>query len=97
MIADAATHLGIAMANASKMFAPERVVLAVAPELDFAELTAGEEQAFRWQYVHENAPMPLFESMANAPATLARGAACTVLGRLFTADASGLDAVDQAG
>lgn len=89
VIADAGYHLGMAMANASKMFAPEQIVLAVAPEADFPEISAGARRVFAAQYEHENVPAPVFESTTIMPSTLARGAACIILSSLFSASTSG--------
>lgn len=89
VITNASQHLGMAMANASKMFAPDQIVLAVAPEANFPELSAGARLVFQAQYDHENVPAPVFETKVIKPSTLARGAACVILAKLFSASTSG--------
>ncbi|AIY02247.1 hypothetical protein ART_2648 [Arthrobacter sp. PAMC 25486] len=96
VIKEAGYHLGMAMANVSKIFAPEQIVLAVAPEADFPQLAAGALREFKAQYKHENDPAPEFESTTIMPATLARGAACMILAKLFTASTSRLGKADAA-
>ncbi|MFE5258760.1 ROK family transcriptional regulator [Streptomyces coelicoflavus] len=86
VITEAADTLGTAMANASKMFGPERVVVAFTREMNLPVLTARTEATFHGQYRHENTPAPELElTSADRPA-LARGAAYDVLARMFTAD-----------
>lgn len=85
LIADAATHLGVAMANVSKIFAPERVVFAYSAELDGIDFVAATVSAFRAQYVHEHAPIPEVQPIIAVPMGQARGAAYAVLAGLFTA------------
>lgn len=88
LIDSAAEKLGTAMANASKMFGPERIVAAFTKEMDLPDLIARSSKTFRRQYAHENTPAPGLDwVLADEPA-LARGAAYTVLSRLFTADLS---------
>ncbi|WP_406458492.1 ROK family protein [Streptomyces sp. NBC_00876] len=92
VVTDAADKLGAAMANAAKMFGPERVVMAFTREMDLPAFAARTERMFRLQYAQENTPAPEVElATADEPA-LARGAAYNVLARLFTAEVSESDA-----
>ena len=92
-VAAAAAKLGAAVANAAKLFGPERVVLAAAHGIPgFADRT---EQVFLSHYEHGDARAPEVEHVAADDLTIARGAACTILARLFTTDLS--DAAATAG
>lgn len=84
----AADGLGTAVANAGKMFGPERVVIAFTPEMNLAALTARSEQVFRRQYGYSATPPPDLELAATGPSDHASGAAYTVLAQLFTARTS---------
>ncbi|MFB7587086.1 ROK family protein [Streptomyces sp. NPDC056169] len=88
VLASAADCLGTAVANAAKMFGPERVVLAFTPEMNVPALTARTEQVFRRQYAHGTTPPPALEIAATGPSGHASGAAYTVLAQLFTAGTS---------
>lgn len=91
VMTDAADKLGTAMANAAKMFGPERVVMAFTHEMNLPAFAARTERMFRLQYAHENTPAPELElAVADEPA-LARGAAYNVLARMFTAEVSESD------
>ncbi|MFJ5957016.1 ROK family protein [Paenarthrobacter sp. NPDC092416] len=85
LIADAALHLGIGMANTAKVLGPEQVVVGFAPEADLGSFAEQTKQAFLCQYDHANTPPPLFDTAVAHPVALARGAACSVLAGLFTA------------
>lgn len=85
---DAALHLGESMANAGKMFGPERVIMAFAPEADRDRLATATATAFAAQFTHEHAPAPALEVVNADPLDLARGAAYIVLAQLFSADVS---------
>jgi predicted NBD/HSP70 family sugar kinase len=91
VIANAADSLGTAVANAAKMFGPERVVVAFTPEMNVPALTARTEQVFRQQYAHGTTPPPALEIAATGPSSHASGAAYTVLAQLFTASTSDAD------
>ncbi|WP_405944136.1 ROK family protein [Streptomyces sp. NBC_00932] len=84
LVTEAADRLGIAMANASKMFGPEHVVVAFTQEMNMPALTTHVEKVFRRQYEHDNTPAPDLELTATDPSTHARGAAYTVLAQMFT-------------
>ncbi|WP_328460345.1 ROK family protein [Streptomyces sp. NBC_00448] len=88
LLGEAGDRLGVAMANAAKMFGPERVVVAFTPEMNLPELAARVERVFRRQYEHENTPAPDLELTATDPSTHGRGAAYTVLARMFTVGAT---------
>ena len=88
---DAARELGVAMANASKMFGPEGVVVAFAPELDIPHLARGVSAAFAAEFVHGNTAAPHLDVVVGAEAEVAKGAAYEVLSPLFTADVAQLD------
>lgn len=85
VIADAGLRLGQAMANAVKLVRPERVLLAFAPEMDFAELPRLTAAAFRADFAHEQLEPELRTAVADASA-VARGAAAEILAGVFTAD-----------
>ncbi|MCX5394339.1 ROK family protein [Streptomyces sp. NBC_00094] len=97
VIASAADSLGTAVANAAKMFGPERVVVAFTPEMNVPALTAGTEEVFRRQYAHGTTPPPALEIAATGPSSHASGAAYTVLARLFTADTADTSDADATG
>ncbi|WP_327576481.1 ROK family transcriptional regulator [Streptomyces sp. NBC_00145] len=88
VITSAAYRLGTAVANAAKLFGPERVVIAFTPEMNLAALTARTEQVFRCQYGHSATPPPDLELAVTGPSDHASGAAYTVLAQLFTASTS---------
>lgn len=89
LIADAAAHLGIGMANAAKVLGPEQVVVGFAPEAALGTFSGQTRRAFLSQYEHANTPPPLFDTAVAHPDALARGAACSVLATLFTASPTG--------
>ncbi|GAA3285219.1 ROK family transcriptional regulator [Paenarthrobacter aurescens] len=89
LIADAALHLGIGMANAAKVLGPEQVVVGFAPEANLGTFAEQTKHAFMSQYLHANTPPPLFDAAIADPVALARGAACSVLAGLFTASPTG--------
>ncbi|WP_458108463.1 ROK family protein [Arthrobacter sp. R3-55] len=89
LIADAALHLGIGMANAAKVLGPEQVVVGFAPEADLGTFAEQTKHSFVRQYDHANTPPPLFDASVADPVALARGAACSVLAGLFTATPTG--------
>ncbi|MCT9870805.1 ROK family transcriptional regulator [Paenarthrobacter aurescens] len=89
LIADAAGHLGIGMANAAKVLGPEQVVVGFAPEAVLGTFAEQTKRAFLSQYLHANTPPPLFDAAIADPVALARGAACSVLAGLFTASPTG--------
>lgn len=89
LIADAALHLGIGMANTAKVLGPEQVVVGFAPEADLGTFAEQTKHAFLTQYDHANTPPPLFDTAIADPVALARGAACSVLAGLFTASPTG--------
>ncbi|MGJ3191593.1 ROK family protein [Paenarthrobacter sp. FR1] len=89
LIADAAMHLGIGMANIAKVMGPEQVVVGFAPEADLGTFAEQAKRAFLNQYSHANTPSPSFDAAIADPVALARGAACSVLAGLFTASPTG--------
>ncbi|MCD4849441.1 ROK family transcriptional regulator [Arthrobacter sp. AK01] len=89
LIADAALHLGIGMANTAKVMGPEQVVVGFAPEADLGSFAEQTKRAFLNQYRHANTPSPSFDAAIADPVALARGAACSVLAGLFTASPTG--------
>lgn len=80
----AADHLARGVANAAKVLGPERVVLAVAPEMDVPALTGRLLAAFAREYEHHNAPAPQVTTEVADQHALALGAAYVLLGELFT-------------
>ncbi|MEV0323058.1 ROK family protein [Streptomyces sp. NPDC050658] len=97
LLADAADKLGSAMANVAKLLGPERVFVAFAGEMGHAVLASRTEQEFLRQYAHDNAPAPALELTRADETALARGAAYTVLARVFTTDISEAHAEDETG
>ncbi len=89
LIADAALHLGIGMANTAKVLGPGQVVVGFAPEADLGTFAEQTRHAFVRQYDHSNTPPPSFDAAIADPVALARGAACSVLAGLFTASPTG--------
>ncbi|MFF0483186.1 ROK family protein [Streptomyces sp. NPDC004435] len=88
VVASAADSLGTAVANAAKMFGPERIVVAFTPEMNVPALTSRTEQVFRRQYAHGTTPPPALEIAVTGPSSHAAGAAYTVLAQMFTADST---------
>ncbi|NBE52114.1 ROK family transcriptional regulator [Streptomyces boluensis] len=88
VIVSAAEQLGAAVANAAKVFGPERVVVAFTPEMNLPALTSRTEEVFRRQYAHSTTPPPALELAVTGPSDHASGAAHTVLAQLFTASTS---------
>ncbi|MFI8425842.1 ROK family protein [Streptomyces sp. NPDC085479] len=86
LFAEAAERLGSAMANAAKLLGPERVFVAFAGEMGHAVLASGTEREFLRQFAHGNTPVPAFEQTRADETALARGAAYTILARVFTTD-----------
>ncbi|WP_420179115.1 ROK family protein [Paenarthrobacter sp. TA1.8] len=89
LIADAALHLGIGMANMAKVLGPGQVVVGFAPEAALGMFAEQTKDAFLNQYSHANTPPPIFDASIADPVALARGAACSVLAGLFTASPTG--------
>ncbi|MGO4145092.1 ROK family protein [Paenarthrobacter sp. YAF11_1] len=89
LIADAALHLGIGMANMAKVLGPGQVVVGFAPEAALGTFAEQTKDAFVRQYDHANTPPPIFDTAIADPVALARGAACSVLAGLFTASPTG--------
>lgn len=89
LIADAALHLGIGMANMAKVLGPGQVVAGFAPEAALGTFAEQTKDAFVRQYDHANTPPPIFDTAIADPVALARGAACSVLAGLFTASPTG--------
>ncbi|MCT9819340.1 ROK family protein [Microbacterium sp. W1N] len=83
---EAARRLGAAMANACKMFGPERVLVAVGSEVDGDALLPRAAAVFAEQFVHEHAPAPALDVTAADRLAFARGAAYEVLAHMFSAD-----------
>ncbi|GLU88559.1 ROK family protein [Agromyces sp. NBRC 114283] len=84
--AEAAAALGQSMANACKLFGPDRVILAFAPEADRERLAEATVAVFGEQFAHEHAPAPLVEITTAEPIDLSRGAAYVLLSQLFNAE-----------
>ncbi|HEY9356461.1 MAG TPA: ROK family protein [Arthrobacter sp.] len=85
LIADAAWHLGVGMANVAKVLGPEKVIVGFAPEAQLGKFAEQNMESFQRQYDHANTPPPAFDTAIANHAELARGAACSVLGGLFVA------------
>jgi len=83
IVADAVDHLALGVANAAKVLGPERVVLAVTPDMDVPQLTDGLAAAVEREYAHHNAPAPQVTLEPADPLALATGAAYVSLARLF--------------
>jgi predicted NBD/HSP70 family sugar kinase len=96
VLQDAGEHLGIAIANASKMFGPERVVVAFAPELDIPFFAREVVAAFEAEFRHGNTRAPELDVVVGAESEVAKGAAYEVLSRLFTTDVADIDRTDIA-
>jgi predicted NBD/HSP70 family sugar kinase len=94
VLEDAARELGIAVANASKMFGPEGVIIAFAPELDIPALSAGTVDAYRAEFEHGNTLAPTLDVVVATEAEVAKGAAYEVLSPLFVAAVAHLDEAD---
>lgn len=91
VLREAGAHLGVAIANASKLLGPERVLVAFAPELDIPLLSRQAIETFTAEFEHGNTPPPGLEVFVGAEREVAKGAAYEVLGRLFTTDVSEID------
>ncbi|QKW10305.1 ROK family protein [Streptomyces sp. NA04227] len=76
--------LGTAVANAAKMFGPERVALAFTQDMSLPPLLVSAREAFHAQYLHENTAPPALELTTAKSPLLARGAAHSALSRTFT-------------
>ncbi|MDI2033735.1 ROK family transcriptional regulator [Paenarthrobacter nitroguajacolicus] len=85
LIARAAGHVGIGMANLAKALGPEKVVVGFAPEAWIGTFAEQAKEAFLVEYQHANTPPPGVEAVTTDHAAVARGAACAVLAGLFTA------------
>lgn len=96
VLQEAGEQLGIAMANASKMFGPERVVVAFAPELDFPSLSDEVVSTFQREFRHGNTVAPELDVFVGVEAEVAKGAAYEVLSRLFTTDVAEIERTDFA-
>ncbi|GAA1823748.1 ROK family protein [Agromyces salentinus] len=83
---DAARELGIAVANASKLFGPEGVIIAFAPELDLPALSTGVVDAYRSEFEHGNTAAPVLDVVVASEAEVAKGAAYEVLAPMFAAE-----------
>ncbi|GAA1718937.1 hypothetical protein GCM10009809_13480 [Isoptericola hypogeus] len=84
IVEDAVNHLALGVANVAKVLGPERVVLAVTPDMDLPQLTDGLAAAVGREYVHHNAPAPQVTVELADHLALATGAAYVSLARLFT-------------
>lgn len=86
VVSDAGVQLGVALANVAKVFGPQDVVVAVAPELDMAQFVDPMAQRYHDEYAHEHNSAPnLVRTQADQEA-LARGAAYVLLRQMFTLD-----------
>ncbi|AKU16920.1 ROK family transcriptional regulator [Luteipulveratus mongoliensis] len=86
VVLDAARHLGVAIANSSKLIGPERVVVAYSPEIGVPPFVEQTQASFIEQYAHENSSRPELQPATVEPMSLARGAAYGLLAQLFATD-----------
>ncbi|MFI2566542.1 ROK family protein [Paenarthrobacter sp. NPDC018779] len=91
LVADAAVHLGIGVANVAKVLGPERVMVGFAPEARLGTFAEKTTAAFLGQFQHSNTPPPGIDTVTTDHAAVARGAACSVLEGLFSARESARD------
>lgn len=82
----AGTVLGGAVANAAKLLGPDRVLIAFASSIRSEHLTTHVCDAFAGAYTHDNRAVPAIEIATAEAASLAYGAGCEVLARLFKVD-----------
>jgi predicted NBD/HSP70 family sugar kinase len=86
VVSEAGTQLGVALANVAKVFGPQDVVVAVAPELDLPSFVDVMTERYHREYTHEHNEAPnLVHTRADQEA-LARGAAYVLLRQMFTLD-----------
>lgn len=81
--------LGTAIANAAKMFGPERVVLVLAEEVAATPFEDGCRDALAGEYVFGDGVSPEVVSVPADSDTFARGAGYDMIGELFSAEHAG--------
>jgi hypothetical protein len=78
----------VGFANVAKVFGPDRVVIAIAPEMDVPALGARLQRVFGEQFDHHQTPAPHLEVTVVDESAMARGAGYVLLAQLFTAKLS---------
>ncbi len=86
VLAEGGRQLGIALANAGKMFGPERIVLVLSPEVRVHAFQESCERALVGEYVYGDGTAPGLVTVAADTDVFARGAGYDMITELFTAD-----------
>ena len=84
-------RLGVAVANAAKMFAPERVVLVLAADVFESPFAVSCEDAIEREFLHGETSAPQITFVPADSDIFARGAGYDMITELFAVD--GRDAV----
>lgn len=84
VLAQGGERLGVALATAGKMFGPEGIVAALAPEAMQAEFLSGCRDAYAREFRHGAEPGPDLRLLPAEPEVFARGAGYTMVAELFT-------------
>lgn len=88
ILVDGGEHLGIAIANAAKMFGPERVVLVLSPELAVRDdaYESAVRRGLQREFAHGETRSPALAVIPADPEVFARGAGYGMIAELFSAD-----------
>ncbi|WP_407359212.1 ROK family transcriptional regulator [Microbacterium sp. LTA6] len=89
VLGDGGAKLGLAIANASKMFGPERVVLVLAAEIGQTVFEEACREAFTAEYAFGDAVPPFLVTVPADGDIFARGAGYDMITELFSAEPVG--------
>lgn len=96
VLAEAASALSAALANAAKQFGPHTVLVSLAAELRFSEFEGAIIDQFRSEFDHDQMGAPHLEIVTADDTAWARGAGCEILAGLFKVDVESDSSVDAA-
>lgn len=86
VLAEGGRQLGIALANAGKMFGPERIVLVLSPDVRISAFQESVERALADEYAYGDGAAPGLVTVAADSDVFARGAGYDMITELFSAD-----------
>lgn len=84
----AVTRLATAMANACKVLGPRKALAVLSPELDRMDIASRTQQEFTAQFAHGHTAAPTLELRILDEMDIGRGAAYTVLSKMFNTEMS---------
>lgn len=84
----ATTRLATAMANACKALGPRRALAVLSPDMESMDIAGRTQQEFEAQFVHGHTAAPTLEIRTLDEMDIGRGAAYTVLSKMFSTEMS---------